>query len=710
MRPRTPLDPDDRSSRPPRADAGAIPAPTPSGGLSWIERPGGSDPSEGGIRLALYAPAGDARLARDPRSASSAGVLGRTWRATKRLVIGPPLVTAQADEELLSKTRALAVLSSDAISSVAYATEESLRVLMVAGAGALAVNGPIAAAILALLAIVTLSYRQTIFAYPSGGGSYIVASENLGRIAGLVAAAALFIDYVLSVAVSLSSGVAALTSAVPELAPSAVALGLTFLAIITLVNLRGVRESAAVFAAPTYLFVVAILGMIGAGAFRVWILREPPVAVPPGAQLGAEPLTVFLVLRAFSSGCSAMTGIEAVSNDVPVFRAPKERNAAWTLTSMSALLAVMFLGITWLAGHYGLVPGRQDTVLSQLARVTVGNGALYWIVQLSTLLILVLAANTSYADFPRLASVLARDGFMPNQFAFRGDRLAYSVGIVALGALSALLFVAFRADVSALIPLYAVGVFVAFALSQAGMVRHWLRKRGRGWLGSAAINAAGAIVSAAVAVVAGGTKLVSGEPLFEVLGIHVRAGAWIVVLLMPLLVWMFLAIRRHYERAAVELAAETPLDPSSIRHRAIVPVAAVNRVALQTLAYACSLSARVTAVHVADDARDLDRFREAWLRHHAAYPFIAGIELVLVESPYRSLVGPILAYVDEVKAREQDVTLSVILPEFVPSRWPELLLHNQSALRLKAALLFRPGTIVTSVPYHLQHGSTRPPR
>ena len=453
-------------------------------GLAWRER--SSSEEKAGQRPFRPLRAVARRIeAENPRSPplSRQHHRANTWRATKRVVIGAPLATAQADQELLSKTKALAVLSSDALSSVAYATEESLRVLMLAGAGALAVNIPIALAILALLAVVTLSYRQTIFAYPSGGGSYIVASENLGTIAGLVAAAALFIDYVLSVAVSISSGVAALTSAVPSVAPHTVGWSLAFLGIITLVNLRGVREAAAIFAAPTYFFILAVLGMIGVAAFRSIILQKLlPAPLPLLPATMAEPLTLLLILKAFSGGCTAMTGIEAISNDVPVFRPPQERNAASTLLWMSALLAVMFAGITAAAKHYGLAPVGDETVLSQLAHSVVGSGVLYYAIQLATLLVLVLAANTSYSDFPRLAYVLARDRFMPNQFAFRGDRLAYTVGIVVLSALSAVLLVVFRGDVSALVPLYAVGVFVAFALSQAGMVRHWYRLRGRGWL------------------------------------------------------------------------------------------------------------------------------------------------------------------------------------------------------------------------------------
>ncbi|HXX67378.1 MAG TPA: APC family permease [Polyangiaceae bacterium] len=673
--------------------------PPPSSELVWDEQPGQAPPGQDVVRIARHAPLTPIGL----RGQAPTPAFGRAWGAVKRLTLGPPLATAQADRELLSKSKALAVLSSDALSSVAYATEESLRVLMLAGAGAVAVNVPIAVAILVLLAVVTLSYRQTIFAYPSGGGSYVVASQNLGRIAGLVAAAALFIDYVLSAAVSVSSGVAALTSAVPPLAPHAVALGLVALGLLTLVNLRGVRESATIFGAPTYLFVFTILGVIAVGAFRAWILHERSYTGESGDfARETSPLTVLLVLKAFSSGCTAMTGIEAISNDVPAFRPPQARNAAKTLTWMSALLGTMFLGITLLAKHHRILPRDDETVLSQLARATVGGGVFYYGVQLSTLLVLVLAANTSYADFPRLACVLARDGFMPKQFAFRGDRLAYSVGIVALSVVSMLLVVAFRGDVSALIPLYAVAVFVAFALSQAGMVRHWASRRGSGWIASALINAAGATVSSAVAIVAGATKLAGGEPLFTAFGLHVHAGSWVVLVLMPLIVWMFLSIERHYRQATFELANETPLDPEGLRHKVVVPVSAMSRVALQTLAYARSLTDDVSAVHVADDRAALEQLRTAWLEQAKVHPFLATVELVLIESPYRSLVGPILAYVDEVKARDNSATLSVIVPELVPSRWSEVLLHNQSAFRLKAALLFRPGTIVTSVPFHLR--------
>jgi len=625
--------------------------------LEWNEHR-----SEGRVRVARHAPVSRAL-------------------APKRWLLGAPLATAQADQELLSKKKALAVLSSDALSSVAYATEESLRVLAVAGAGALAFNVPIAIAILTLLAIVTLSYRQTIFAYPSGGGSYVVASENLGTLAGLVAAAALFIDYVLSVAVSISSGVAALTSAVPSLVPHAIAIGVGFLVVLTVLNLRGVRESATVFAAPTYFFVACVLAMIAAGLVRAFVWHEPPRA--PTALVATRALGPLLVLKAFSSGCSAMTGIEAISNDVPVFRAPQSRNAAGTLVWMSVLLAAMFGGITILAGRLGLEARDDETILSQLAHATLGGGALYYAVQASTLLVLVLAANTSYADFPRLASVLARDRFMPSQFAFRGDRLAYSVGIVVLAIVSTALFVGFRGDVSALIPLYAVGVFVAFALSQAGMVRHWFRRRGPGWAASAAINGVGA-----VAVISGATKFLGG--------------AWVVLVLLAVLVAMFLATRRHYARAVAQLVSETPLDPARIRHVAIVPLSSTSRVALQSLAWARSLTPRVTAVHVADDADQLARFEASWREQAAEHPFLSEVDLVLLESPYRSLVGPLLAFVDDVRARESDATLSVVLPELVPGRWTDVVLHNQSAFRIRAALLFRPGTIVTSVPYHFR--------
>ncbi|HET8631455.1 MAG TPA: APC family permease [Thermomicrobiales bacterium] len=659
------------------------------------------------------APRFEGWTAREPEPPKTAA--GRMGRAIKRALIGRPLASSQAIHERLTKVKALAILSSDALSSVAYATEETLLVLVLAGAGALKLDLGIGVAIALLLAIVAFSYRQTIFGYPSGGGSYIVASDNLGPIPGLTAAAALLIDYVLTVAVSVSAGVLALTSAVPALVPYTVPLGLFCILLIMVGNLRGIRESGTIFAAPTYLFIGAMLLMLGIGFVRAFVLHDPaatgvPRPFNPRDYGVPQTLGIFLVLQAFSSGCSAMTGTEAISNGVPAFKPPEARNAATTLLWMAGLLGTMFLGTTILAHQYGLVPAPSGnpSLLSQLTEEVVGRGwfhPFYYVVQVATLLVLVLAANTSYADFPRLASILARDRFAPKLFGFRGDRLAFTVGIAALSVFAAILLVIFGGDTSALIPLYAVGVFVSFTLSQAGMVAHWRRERGRGWATKAAVNGVGAVATGIVAIIAGATKLISGEPLFRAFGHNVHAGSWIVIVLIPLLIALFLAIHRHYARAAEELAAETPVDPDAIRHTVIVPIAALNRVALQTLAYARSISADVTAVHVDEDPDAIAALREAWGRKAQGTPFLRDVRLVTIESPYRALTGPLLAYIDEMDRHDPADTLTVVLPEFVPAHWWEQLLHNQTALRLKAALLFRPGTVVINVPYHLERGS-----
>jgi amino acid transporter len=671
--------------------------------------PGGHE-----IRLVRYyrgqrprAPDGDAITVLDPPPATT---VGRLWRNVKRVVIGRPIASTRAIHERLTRVKALAVLSSDAISSVAYGPEAALLVLSAAGASALALNLPISAAILLLLIIVTLSYRQTIFAYPSGGGSYIVASENLGRIPSLVAAAALMIDYVLTVAVSVASGVAALVSAVPALAQDIVPLALAFVAILAIGNLRGVREAGALFAAPTYAFIVSLYVVIAVGLVRVLVLHDSAATgVPRTAVPAMESVSVLLVLKAFSSGCTAMTGVEAVSNGVPVFQPPESRNAATTMLWMSGILGTLFVGIVLLFFAYGLVPdpSGNPTMLSQLTEQVVGRGWFYYLVQAATLLILVLAANTSYADFPRLSAILARDDFLPHLFGFRGDRLAFSVGIGALSVLAAILLVLFHGSVDALIPLFAVGVFVAFTMSQAGMVAHWRRTRGPHWRTKALINGIGATACAVVALVAGATKFVSGEPLFEILGFEVRAGSWIVIALVPLLIANFLGIHGHYQRAEAELAVETPLSPDQIKHQVVVPIGDLNRVAIQTLAYAASIAPglagpAVTAVHVSESREEAARVARSWREHSRVYPFLDRIRLTHIVNPYRGLIPALMEYVDEVDARHPGATITVVLPELVPAHWWEQPLHTQSALRLKAALLFRPGTVVTSVPFHLE--------
>ncbi len=643
--------------------------------------------------------AGPGHLVATEEALAARGTAGRTFGRIKRVVIGAPLSSAAAAHERLTKVKALAVLSSDALSSVAYATEEILHVLLLAGLGALTYSLHIGAAIVVLLLFVGVSYRQTIKAYPAGGGSYIVAKDNLGELPALIAGAALLFGYVVTVAVSIAAGVAALVSAVPELQGHRVALGLGFILLVTLLNLRGIRESGSIFAVPTYLFLVGIFVLLLIGFLRTagegFAAREPIAPVEEALARGTRSVGLFLILRAFSSGCAALTGVEAISDGVPAFQPPEWKNARTTLTSMIGILAVMFAGITFLAHQFGVVPleadhpGGYETVVSQIARVVFGGENLaYYYIQFATLAILILAANTAYSDFPRLAFFLARDSYLPRQFTFRGDRLAFTTGIVTLGVLSGTMLAGFVAETSRMIPLYAVGVFTAFTLSQSGMISRWLRLKEPGWQRGLAINIVGATATGLVTLVVGVSNF--------------RKGAWVVVALIPILIMMFRAIHRHYQTAAGELAAQTPLDPSEIQHTVIVPVAALNRVARQTLAYARSISDNVTAVHITDDEAEIETMRRAWNELGTDVP------LTIIESPYRSLVGPLLHYIDEIDNQRPDDTITVILPEYIARHWWEQLLHNQTALRIKAALLFRPGTVVTSVPYHLERGGAPP--
>ncbi len=612
---------------------------------------------------------------------------------TKRFLIGAPIATAQAEQERLTKFKALAVLSSDAISSVAYATEAILFTVVAAGSGNLGVTLPISFAIVALLAIVALSYRQTIPAYPNGGGSYIVAKDNLGTLAGLVAAASLMIDYVLTVAVSVSAGVLALATLLPHLAPYVVPIDVALVVFITVVNLRGVRESGTIFAIPTYIFIGSALLLIIVGSIKSFFIQHDPIIGNFAFAKANEALTIFLVLKSFAAGCSAMTGVEAISNGVPAFKKPEARNARITLTWMAVILGTLFIGITLLATSYGVEANAASnpTVIGLIA-YKVFTGPLFFmypVFQLATLFILTLAANTSYSDFPRLASLLARDGFLPHQFSFRGDRLAFTTGIVFLALLAILLLVVFNGITTQLINLYAVGVFMSFTLSQGGMVRHWwrLRKDHKGWLRSMIINGLGAFTTLMVALVIASTKFLEG--------------AWIVVLLIPLLVLMFMSISRHYQRVQRERISDIPVHPGEIRHRLVVPIAGLDSAAIESLAYARSISKRVTAVHVCIDMNDAQRVREAWERWQKHLSEEEETHLIIIESPYRSLARPLLAYVDTVHELFPDDTLTVILPEFVVAHWWEHFLHNQTALRLKAALLFRPGIVVTNIPLHL---------
>jgi amino acid transporter len=600
----------------------------------------------------------------------------------KRILLGTPIATAHARHERLGPLTGLAIFASDALSSVAYATEEILLILVLAGSAALGLAFPIAVAIGALIAIVVSSYRQTILAYPQGGGSYIVTRENLGRYPSLIAGAALLVDYVLTVAVSVAAGIAAITSAIRPLYHYRVTLCVVGVAVIAVANLRGVRESGRLFALPTYLFLGAYFLLIGWGGIQ-WLRGAAGAASAPLPARGSDVLTAFLVLRAFSSGCAALTGIEAVSDGVPAFRPPEDRNARRVLLALGGILITLFLGISALAHAFGLVPVEGETVNSQLARRVFGASPFYYAVQGVTMLILVLAANTSFADFPRLASFLARDRFIPRQFANRGDRLAFSNGIIILALLSIALLVLFQGDTHALIPLYALGVFVSFTLSQSSMVRYWFRHRGRSWPLRALLNGTGAVATGAVALIIGLTKFTHG--------------AWIVVVLLPCMIALFMTIRRHYDDVALQLSVEGVVPrPPPAGHTVLVLVGDVHRGMLPAIEYAQALSPTARGVYVEVDPERTRRFEERWAK------YADGMALVVLRSPYRSVAGPLLEYLDLLQRQAPSQMITIVLPEFVPARWWQHLLHNQTALLIKGALLFRKGIVVTNVPYHLE--------
>jgi len=601
----------------------------------------------------------------------------------KRILIGRPKATALVPHERLGKAVALAVFSSDALSSVAYATEEILFVLILAGTAGLSWASPIALLIGLLLVIVTISYRQTIHAYPTGGGAYIVAKENLGTYPGLIAGAALLIDYVLTVSVSIAAGVAAITSALPALYPSRVLLCTLGVALLTVANLRGVRESGRIFAVPTYIFIVSLLALIVTGFIKLLLGPELPTPGEAPPVAAARPLNLFLLLRAFASGCTALTGIEAISNGVPAFKPPESSNAATTMSWMSAILLILFLGITGLSSQYGILPKEGETVVSQLARAVFGMTPFYYLVQAATALILLLAANTSFADFPRLASLLARDGFLPRQLANRGDRLVFSNGILLLGTFSSFLLVLFGGSTHAIIPLYAVGVFTSFTLSQAGMVRHWLVKKGKGWREGMLIGGIGAATTGLVTLVIAATKFAHG--------------AWLVLLFIPLLVFgLFRPIHDHYTSLAEQLRLK-PFDfPETITHRVVVLIADVHKGVLPALRYARLLSPHVEAIHVAVDPEKAEQIRLKWVF------WGEGIPLTVLDSPYRSLIEPILGYIDHLHQEDKDTFVTLIIPEFIPVKWWQHVLHSQTALWIEAAFLFKRRTVVVRVPYHLE--------
>ena len=624
----------------------------------------------------------------------------RSWRTW---LIGRPLPTADAPHQTIGKLVGLAVFASDALSSTAYATQEILAVLVAAGTAAFVFALPISVAIIVLLAIVTLSYEQVIHTYPNGGGAYVVARDNLGELPALVAGAALLTDYILTVAVSVSAGVAQITSAFPLLMHYRVVLAVVMVLFIMIINLRGVRESGAVFSIPSYFFLVMMFLTVSVGLYQYLTGTLGTVVNPPPVEATiARALTPFLILRAFSSGTAALTGVEAISNGTTAFREPRSRNAGITLLWMAAILGTLFLGITFLAVLIGAVPSEVETVISQLGRTVYGGeGLLYLGLIGATTLILIMATNTSFAGFPRLSALLGEDGFLPRQLAFRGSRLVYSQGIMALAAIACLLIILFQASVTALIPLYAIGVFLSFTLAQAGMARRWWRSghlpagqaregygvtlyHEPGWRPRMITNGFGAVCTAGVMVVFAVTKF--------------HDGAWIVLLLMPALVAAFVYIHRHYQGLAADLSLEDYGAPPPVsRHRVILPISGVHRGTLAALRYALRLSDDVTAVHVSTDEGEAERVRRKWEL------WGEGVRLVILDSPYRLLLEPLLGYIQELAdQRQPNETITIVVPSFVPRRWWNSLLHTQAAFMLRLALLFKPGIVITEVPYQVE--------
>lgn len=623
-----------------------------------------------------------------------------SWR-TK--LFGRPLASADAPHQTIGKTVGLAVFASDNLSSTAYATDEILFVLATVGIAAFVYALPISLAIVMLLTILTISYQQTIHAYPGGGGAYIVARDNLGEFPAQTAGAALLTDYILTVSVSVASGVAQLTSAYPSLFPYRVVLSIGFILFIMLINLRGVRESGVTFAIPTYFFVAILFLTVGTGFYRYMTGSLGVVVNPPSLRAPEmASVTLFLILHAFSNGTTAVTGVEAISNGITAFKEPKSRNAGITLIWMAAILGTLFLSITFLAVKIGALPSEEETVVSQLARTAFqGQGLLYLATIAGTTLILIMAANTAFADFPRLSALQAGDGFLPRQLTYRGSRLVYSRGIVALALIASLLIVLFQASVTALIPLYAIGVFLSFTLSQAGMARRWwkvgrlapgqeVQERGSTlcydprWALKMGINGFGSVCTAVVMLVFASTKF--------------RDGAWIVVLLVPAMVMVFYAIHHHYRDLAAHLSLEDFGPPQRMsRHKVIMPISGVHRGTVAALRYARSLSDDITAVYVSMDPAEAERVRNKWEW------WGEGVRLMVLHSPYRLFLEPLVGYIEEIAAQRQpNETITIVVPQFVPRRRWQNLVHSQAALWLRMALLFKRGIVITDVPYQLE--------
>jgi len=614
----------------------------------------------------------------------------------RRLLLGKPLPTARQMHERLPKFLALPVFASDAVSSVAYATQEILVVLIVVGSAAWAVSFWIAVAIAVLIAIVAASYRQTIFAYPGGGGSYTVAKENLGTLWGLIAAASLLTDYILTVAVSVAAGVDAIVSLDQARAPQVVAMGILAIAFVALMNLRGVRESGALFAPPTYIFVITLTALIVAGLAKVFTGQVTPVVSNPAEWArefsvaeghpfhGIQTLGMFLVLRAFASGCSALTGIEAIANGIPAFRPPESRNAATTMTWMASILAILVLGITYLARAFSVFPAEHETVISLLARTVFGAGWFWYTIQAATAAILILAANTAFQDFPRLAYILAKDRFAPRQLTNRGDKLAFSNGILMLALVAAVLIAVFQGHTSRLIPLYAVGVFISFTLSQVGMGVRQRRMKHKGWRSHSALSFFGGSVTGVVALIFAATKFAQG--------------AFIVIFLIPMLVWLFYKIHQHYVRLGqkLRLYEEAFAEPEPVKSTSIVLVSSIHKGILPALEYARSLSHDCRALYIEVEELESALLRERWPK------FGLDIPLVIIESPYRTITNQLLRYIDEAKKERPDYVITVVLPEFVVGKWWHSMLHNQSSLLIKLALMTRRDIVVTNVRYFVE--------
>jgi amino acid transporter len=656
----------------------------------------GRKPADRRVRVerphsAYFRYTGPGQLVAKPAASTPRTGLDRTVQRWKAWFLGRPLASEEEIGERLPKKLALPIFSSDAISSSAYATDEILRVLVLAGAAALVISVEVAIAIAVLLTVVSLSYRQVCRAYPSGGGAYVVARENLSQIAGLVAAAALFIDYIMTVAVSTASAVSQVYSVWPALYEWRIEIALVSILLITLANLRGLREAGNIFAMPTYLFVGMALLMIGLGlsqiiAGTVPVIPDPPDVIKPPSMV--EPLALILLLRAFAGGAVALTGVEAIANGVPAFKPPEAKNAANTMTMMAILLGVLFIGVTFVGNKFGIQPTTEagPTAIAQVSSSVFGPGSpLFVVFQISTALILFLAVNTSFNAFPRLAAILAEDGFMPRQFSFRGDRLAFSWGIIVLAGVAALLLVAFQGDVHLLIPLYSVGVFVCFTLSQVGMVRHWISSKESGWQWRMTVNGLGAVLTFVVLIVVAAIKFTSG--------------AYLVIVLIPTLVMLMLFIQRQYQASAKALAVRPDfiVQPPAREERAIVTVPTINRAVVRAVNVARSIADDVIAVYISDNPEASRDLRERWERQ------IPGVQLVIVESPYRALAGPLMAYLDVLDRawppdKPEPVTF-VVVPEYVALHWWERLLYNQSSRRLRAVLLGRPHTVVVDVPY-----------